>query len=76
MVDRVYDYSPRQCSSDLDQGVARGSERRSPVSRGYRRMSALYRAARRLEERGYVVDYARLFSVGFKRSLKRESSVK
>jgi len=76
VVDRIYD-----CSPPRSRGEAAGAQSDSsrlvhkPVSQRYYRERRLYSKARRLEERGYVVDYARLFTVGFKRSLKRSTSV-
>ena len=78
VVDRIYDCSPPRSREEVAGAQLSNGSRlvRLPVSQKYYRERRLYSKARRLEERGYVVDYARLFSVGFKRSLKRESSVK
>jgi len=76
VVERIYDYSPP--SRDVEKcGEKSGSPRRAQVvSRKYYRNRGLYAKARRLERKGFVVDYSRLFSVGFKWSLKRPSSIK
>ena len=76
VVERIYDYSPP--SRDVEKcGEKSGSPRRAQVvSRKYYRDRSLYSKAKRLERKGFVVDYSKLFSVGFKWSLKRPSSLK
>jgi hypothetical protein len=71
VVERIYDYSPPSRDSESCEGK-RGSQRGvQVVSRRYYRNRSLYAKAKRLERKGFVVDYSRLFSVGFKWSLKR-----
>jgi hypothetical protein len=75
VVERIYDYSPPSGDMELCEGK-RGSRRAQVVSRRYYRNRSLYAKAKRLERKGFVIDYSRLFSVGFKWSLKRPSSIK
>jgi len=77
VVERIYDYSPPSRDTESCGDGKRGSQRRAQiVSKRYYRNRGLYAKARRLERKGFVVDYSRLFSVGFKWSLKRPSSLR
>lgn len=73
VVDRIFDYSPQGYVSE-GESVNR-FVRRSCLGRRSVKLR-LYRKAKRFEERGFVVDYSRLFSSGFKRSVLHEKSVK
>jgi len=79
VVDRVYDYSPAGgCPEDRgDAGrLSRNSRVTQPVSYEYYKNRVLYEKAMRLENLGFVVDYDRLFTIGFKKALRKESSVR
>ena len=77
VVERIYDYSPPSRDVEKCGDEKRSSPRRAQVvSRKYYRNRSLYAKAKRLERKGFVVDYSKLFSVGFKWSLKRPSSLK
>ena len=79
VVDRVYDYSPTGVCSENCGGAgrpSRNSRAAQPVSYEYYRDRELYKKAKRLENLGFVVDYSTLFSVGFKKALQKESSVR
>ena len=79
VVDRIFDYSPPAHSTDhnTERPLNYNNNRLvHPALRGYYKNRRLYAKARRLEERGFVVDYSRLFDVGFKRSVLHEKSVK
>ena len=78
VVDRIYDYSqtgicPGSCG---DAGRPSRSKQAKPVPYEYYRDRELYKKATRLENLGFVVDYSTLFSVGFKRALQKESSIR
>jgi hypothetical protein len=78
VVDRIYDYSPPSRGADTCPSVERDARQRREFKSSYERYKEhyrVYREARRLEERGFVVDYSRLFTVGFKNSLRRRTSV-
>jgi hypothetical protein len=79
VVDRIFDYSPPSrgadtCSRSVERDARQRREFKSSYER-YKEHYRVYREARRLEERGFVVDYSRLFTVGFKNSLRRRASV-
>jgi len=78
VVDRIFDYSP-QAHHSIDHCADRSlnhSRLIHPVLRGYHKNRRLYARARRLEEKGFVVDYNKLFDIGFKKSVLHEKSVK
>jgi hypothetical protein len=78
VVDRIYDYSPPSRGAECSKSIERDAHQRREFKSSYERYKEhyrVYREARRLEERGFVVDYSRLFTVGFKNSLRRRTSV-
>jgi hypothetical protein len=78
VVERIYDYSPPSRGDACSRGAERDARQRREFKSSYERYKEhcrVYREARRLEERGFVVDYSRLFTVGFKNSLRKRMSV-
>jgi hypothetical protein len=79
VVDRIYDYSPTGiCPGGCGdtRRPRRNNQVTPPASHEYYRNRRLYEKVRRLEDSGFVVDYNRLFSVGFKRVLQKQSSIR
>ncbi len=78
VVDRIYDYSPTGiCPGGCgDAGRPSRNKQAKPVSYEYYRNMELYKKATRLENLGFVVDYERIFTIGFKKALQKESSIR